>query len=214
MSDTLIDFVKDCYKAGKSHNEIKAVLLETGWSTEQVDDVLGRFVDCSFPIAIPRPIVFASPRLVFLNIFYFLVLYLSIYNVVATLFTFLDKYLPDGLGRMAGAFYSSRSIGEAIRSYLARIICCVPLVWWSSRIISKAMEETKQRIPRIRLKLIYLTMFIGACVMLGNAICFIYYFLSGELGLRFMIKVAILSTLTLGLFTFYRVEIKQTETKA
>lgn len=214
MSDTLIDFVKDCYKAGKSHNEIKAVLLETGWSTEQVDDVLGRFVDRSFPIAIPRPIVFASPRLVFLNIFYFLVLYLSIYNVVATLFTFLDQYLPDGLGRRAGAFYSSRSIGEAIRTYLATIICCVPLVWWSSRIISKAMEETKQRIPRIRLKLIYLTMFIGACVMLGNAICFIYYFLSGELGLRFMIKVAILSTLTLGLFTFYRVEIKQTETKA
>ena len=214
MSDTLIDFVKDCCKVGKSHKEIKAVLLETGWSTEQVDDVLGRFVDSSFPIAIPRPIVFASPRLVFLNIFYFLVLYLSVYNVVATLFTFLDQYLPDGLGRMAGAFYSSRSIGEAIRTYLATIICCVPLVWWSWRIISKAMEETKQRIPRIRLKLIYLTMFIGACVMLGNAICFIYYFLSGELGHRFMIKVAILSMVTLGLFTFYRVEIKQTETKA
>jgi len=214
MSETLIDFVTDCYKAGKSHNEIRVVLSEAGWSTDQVDDVLGRFVDRSFPVAIPRPIVFASPRLVFLNIFYFLVLYLSIFNVVATLFTFLDQYLPDGLGRMAGAFYSSRSIGEAIRTYLATIICCVPLVWWSSRIISKAMEETKQRIPRIRLKLIYLTMFIGACVMLGNAICFIYYFLSGELGLRFMIKVAILSTLTLGLFTYYRVEIKQTETKA
>jgi Domain of unknown function (DUF5671) len=215
MSDTLIDFVKDCCKAGKSHTEIKAVLLETGWSTEQVDDALVRFVDRTFPIAIPRPIVFASPRLVFLNIFYFLVLYLSNYSVVATLFTFLDQYLPDGLGRFAGAFYSSSlSIGEAIRTYLAIIICCVPLVWWSSRIISKAMEETKQRIPRIRLKLIYLTMFIGACVMLGNAICFTYYFLSGEIGFRFMIKVAILSTLTLGLFTFYRVEIKQTETKA
>ena len=99
-----IDFVKDCCKAGKSHNEIKAVLLETGWSTEQVDDVLGRFVDRTFPIAIPRPIDFASPRLVFLNIFYFLVLYLSNYSLVATLFTFLDQYLPDGLGRIAGAF--------------------------------------------------------------------------------------------------------------
>jgi len=214
MTDSLVDFVKDCCKAGKSHSEIRTVLLESGWSTEQVNDVMDRFVDKSFPIAIPRPIVFASPRLVFLNIFYFLVLYLSIYNVVATLFTFLDHYLPDGLGRMAGAFYSSRSIGEAIRGNLATIICCVPLVWWSSKVISRAMKETKQRIPRTRLKLIYLTMFIGACVMLGNAICFIYYFLSGELGLRFIIKVANLSALTLGLFAFYRFEIKQTETKA
>ena len=80
--------------------------------------------------------------------------------------------------------------------------------------ISRAMEETKQRIPRIRLKLIYLTMFIGACVMLGNAICFVYYFLSGELGLRFILKVLILTALTVGLFAYYRAEIKQTETKA
>ena len=214
MSEALIEFIKDSYKAGKTHGEIRSVLKETGWADEQISDALGRFVDRAFPVAIPKSIVFASPRLVFLNIFYFLVLYLSIYNVVAMLFTFLDHYLPDGLGRNQGAFYSYRPIAEAIRWYLATIICCIPLVWWSSRIISKAMEETKQRIPRIRLKLIYLTMFIGACVMLGNATCFIYYFLSGELGLRFIIKVAILSVLVVGLFAFYRVEIKQTETKA
>ena len=214
MAEALIDFVKDCYKAGKGHSEIRTTLKDTGWATEQIDEALGQFVDKAYPVAIPRPVVFASPRLVFLNIFYFLVLYLSVYDVVAMLFTFLDYYLPDGLGRMQGAFYSSRPIGEAIRTYLATVICCVPLVWWSSRIISKAMEETKQRIPRIRLKLIYLTMFIGACVMLGNGICFIYYFLSGELGLRFVLKVLILTALTIGLFAYYRAEIKQTEAKA
>lgn len=214
MTDALIDFIKDAYRAGKTHNEIEAVLRESGWSEEQIKDALDRFVDRQFPVAIPRPVVFASPRLVFLNIFYFLVLYLSIYNVVAILFTFLDYSLPDGLGRMRGAFYTTDSIGEAIRWSLAMIVCCVPLVGWSSRVITRAIQETRQRIPRIRLKLIYLTMFIGACVMLGNAICFIYYFLSGELGARFVIKVAILTVLTLGLFAFYRIEIKQTESKA
>lgn len=214
MSEALIEFVKESCKAGKSHAEIRSVLKDAGWADEQIGEALERFVDRPFPVAIPRSIVFASPRLVFLNIFYFLVLYLSIYNVVAILFTFLDYYLPDGLGRNQGAFYSYRPLGEAIRWYLATIICCIPIVWWSSRVINKAMDETKQRIPRIRLKLIYLTMFIGACVMLGNATCFIYYFLSGELGLRFIIKVAILSTLVIGIFAFYRLEIKQTETKA
>lgn len=210
MTDILIDFVKDCYKAGKSHAEIRAVLTETGWSPDQINDVLLRYVDRSFPVAIPRPLVFSSPRLVFLNIFHFLVLYISIYSVATTLFTFLDYYLPDGLGRMRGSF----SIGEAIRWKLAAIISCVPLVWWSDRIISIAMDQTKQAIPQIRLQLIYLTMFIGACVVLGNAICFIYYFLSGELGLRFIIKVGIITLLTLGVFSFYRVEIKQMETNA
>lgn len=214
MTDVLIDFIKDAHKAGKTHSEIRNVLKETGWADEQINEALSRFVDRSFPVAIPRPVIFASPRLVFLNIFYFLVLYLAIYDVVALLFTFLDYYLPDGLGRMHGAFYSHRSIGEAIRWYLATIVCSVPLVWWSGRVIARAIRETQQRIPRIRLKLIYLTMFIGACVMLSTAVSFIYYFLSGELGLRFLIKVAILSALTIGLFSYYRVEIKQTEIEA
>jgi hypothetical protein len=214
MTDSLIEFIKDSYKVGKTHTDIRAVLLQTGWAKEQVDEALDRFVDHPFPVAIPRSVVFASPRLIFLNIFYFLVLYLSIYNVVATLFTFLDHYLPDGLGRTNGAFYSRTSIGESIRWYLAMIVCCVPLVWWSNRVITNAIAETKQRIPQMRLRLIYLTMFIGACVLLGNAICLIYYFLSGELGLRFTIKVSILTFLILGLHAYYRVEIKQTEKEA
>lgn len=214
MSDALIEFIKDSYKTGKTHKEIRSILEESGWPSELVNEALDQFVDRSSEVAIPKPIIFASPRLVALNIFFFLVLYLSIYNVVAILFTFLDYYLPDGIGRTRGAFYSYKPIGTALRGYLASVICCVPLVWFSNRVIIKAISVTKQRVPRIRLKLIYLTMFIGACVLLGNAIYFIYYFLSGELGLRFLIKVIILSLLISGLFIFYNIEIKQTEKKA
>lgn len=215
MTEALNEFVKDARKAGKSFSEIRTVLVQSGWEQEQIEDSLGRFVETDFPVAVPKAVVFASPRLFFLNLFHFLVLYVSVYNVASTLFTFLDYYLPDGLGRTAGLFYSRYyTIGDAIRDNLAAIIICVPLVYLSHRAVTAAMAETKQRIPRIRLKLIYLTMFIGACVMVGNGICFVYYFLSGELGLRFMIKVAILTALTLGLFACYRVEIKQTESKA
>lgn len=214
MSEVLHEFIKDCTKAGKTHADIRSILLETGWATEQVSEALERYVDRAYAVAIPRPIVFASPRLVFLNVFYFLVLYLSIYSTVSLLFTFLDHYLPDGLGQAPDTLSGYRPIGDAIRWNIASILCLVPLVAWSARIIRQAIAETKQRIPRIRLKLIYLTIFIGACVMLGNVTCFLYYFLSGELGLRFMLKVMILSTLVAGLFASYRVEIKQTEIKA
>lgn len=214
MSDSLIEFVKDSCKAGKSHDEIRAVLKDAGWANEQISEVLGRFADLDFPVAIPKPLIFASPRLTAINVFHFAVLYLSIYSVVAITFTFLDRYLPDGMGRTGGTFFSERSIGESIRWYLAEIICCVPLVWFTSRVIRKAMIETNQRIPIIRLKLIYFTMFVGAIVLLANGMSLVYYFLSGELGLRFMIKVTILTALVLGVFAYYRPEVKHIETEA
>lgn len=215
MSEELKNFVKDCYKAGKSHSEIEEVLKEAGWDNALVSEALGRFEDRDFPVAIPKYVVFASPRLVFLNLFYFLVLYLCIYNVVSMLFTFLDYNLPDGVQQMRGSYYKShRPIGESLRWYLSMVICTLPLVWWSSRIIKNAFMNTKQRIPRIRLILVYLTMFFGACVMLGNVACFINYFLSGELGLRFIIKVLILSSLVAGLYVYFKIEINETECKA
>ncbi len=53
MSEALIDFIKDCYKAGKTHKEIGAILKETGWAQEQIDEALGQFVDRAFPVASP-----------------------------------------------------------------------------------------------------------------------------------------------------------------
>lgn len=210
-SDVLVEFVKDARKAGKNLAETREVLIQSGWEPARVSEALSRFVDRDFPVAVPKPIVYASPRLTFLNLFHFLVLYLSTYHVVATLFTLLDFYLPDGLGRRIGFFYNYGSIGEALRDHIAVIVVGVPLVYLSNIVIQAAIFETKQAIPQIRLKLIYLTMFIGACVMLGNGICFVHYFLAGELSIRFMIKLGILSLLALAGFVFFKLETKDTE---
>lgn len=214
MSHTLVEFIKDSCRAGKTHDDIRSVLKEGGWPDEEVEGALRKFVDRDYPVAIPKPVIFASPRLIFLNLFHFVVLYLATYDVIALLFTFLDYYMPDGLGRMQGAFYSSHPIGEAMRTNLAIVICTVPLVWLTSVVINRAIRSSKQPIPRIRLNLIYLTLFIGACVMLGNGVCFVNYFLSGELGARFLIKVAILTATTLGFFFYYKYETQEAEARA
>lgn len=210
MADILNDFVKDCYKIGKGHAEIRAILLESGWARGQIDEVLDRFVDTAYPVAVPKPAPFASPRLVFLNVIYFLVLFLSIFNVGGMLFNFLDYYLPDGLQGIH-SFYSFSQFEEAIRTKMAMIACCVPLVWWISRLISKSVYETGQRHLMVRLKGIYFTMFVGVCVMLATAITFIYFFLSGELGLRFILKVLIVTLINIGVFVVYRSELRQAE---
>ena len=215
MPAVLVDFIKDARHAGKTTAEIREVLADSGWSREQVDESLAHFVDRDFPVAIPRPVVFASPRLAFMNLFHFVCLYMSCLTLIFLLFTLLDYYLPDGLGRQAGIFYSSyRPLFDSIRGYLSVILVSVPLTIWTHLQLGQAMREAKQRVPRIRLILIGCTMFIGACVMLGNFTCLVNYLLNGELGIRFLIKVGILTGMFAAIRAFYRIEVKHTEVLA
>ncbi len=207
-------FIKDSVKAGKKLDEIKSILFQAGWDEKHVNDSLGYFYPAEYPVAVPYPKTFASPRLFFLNLFSFLLLYLLAYNVVAILFSMLDHYLPDGLGQYkTGAFYEE-SVKDAIHGYLAVILVAVPMLYITHRILTKAMQMTKQAIPRIRLMLIYLTLFAGACIILCNACLFVSYFLKGELSLRFVIKISILSVIVIGFYMYYRGALKQDEQNA
>ena len=215
MSSVVRKFIEDSYAAGKNRVEVMTVLKAAGWEKEQVDEAFSAYVDQDFPVPIPKPVVFASPRIAFLNLFHFIVLYVCTYNVISILFTFLDYYLPDGLGRQVGFYYNSyQSLGVAIRENLAAIIVGIPLVFLTAYFLKQAMGLAKQRIPRIRLLLINFTMFVGACTMFGTASCFVYYLLSGELGARFIIKAVILAALVIGGFFYYRTEISEDEQRA
>ena len=207
-------FIQKSVECGKTFDEIKAVLTEAGWDNARVNATLDHYYAAHYPVAVPRPKTFASPRLFFLNLFYFLLLYLVCYNIISTLFTFLDYYLPDGLGRMQTGFYYASSIEKALQDNLSIFLVCAPLLYFTNRTINRAIQKTKQNIPRIRLYLLYFTMFIGACVLLGNACGFVYYFLTGELSWRFIIKVVILSCSVLGLYLAYRTELAHDEEHA
>lgn len=214
MSQILTDFIKDATKAGKGRDEINTVLREAGWPEDELRTCWAKFYDKPFPVPVPRPVVYASPRLTALNLFYFVVLYTTIYSSVAIVFTFLDYHLPDGLGRKAGMFYSNNPIGESIRHYLASILVAAPLVAVSYRLLQKIMASIGQFIPVMRLRLLNLTLFIAAMVMLCNGITFVYYFLSGELSIRFVIKVIVLSAVCFGIYHYFKPELKRNEQKA
>ena len=213
-NQVLTEFIKDAFKAGKSKADTHAALRAAGWREDELSDCWARFHDSNFPVPVPRPTVYASPRLTTLNIFYFVVLYITIWCAMAIIFTFLDYHLPDGLGRKAGAFYSTRPIGTEIRGYLAAIIVSAPLVWVTSRTLQKISAAIGQSIPAMRLRLLNLTLFIAAITILCNGISFVYYFLSGELSIRFVIKVCLLSGLCWGLYNYFRPEMKANEEKA
>jgi hypothetical protein len=213
MSNILAEFIKDASKAGKTREEINNILRSAGWPEDQLQSYWAKYHDAPFPIPVPKPALYASPRLTTLNLFYFIVLYISIYSIVSIIFTFLDYHLPDGLGRNTGLFYSHQPLAETIRSYLSAVLVCVPLVVISHTLLKKSMAAAGQFIPAMRLKLLNLTLLLAAIVMLCNFIGFVYYFLSGELSLRFIIKVVVLSALSAGLYFYFKPEMSANEQK-
>src|SRR5579863_2374117 len=152
MSQILTDFVKDAFRAGKSRAETHAVLKEAGWTDEQLNGVWKEYYDKPFPVPIPRPRAYVSPRYTALNLFFFLLLLLTIWAGDSIIFTFLDYYLPDGLGRRQGLFYMpGRQIGEALHGHLATVQVCVPLMVVTNNMIARATSQGRQGVPVIRL---------------------------------------------------------------
>ncbi len=86
-------FIQESIKHGKSFEEIKRVLLEAGWQKHQIRSGLETYYLTKYPIAVPKPKPFISPRLFFLYLLYFLMLYLVVYNTVSLLFICLNYYL-------------------------------------------------------------------------------------------------------------------------
>ena len=212
--DELDDFIRSAAARGADFAKIRSALTGAGWEQERVDKALGRYVETDLGVPAPKPRAFVSPRLFFMHCFYFVLLYLIAYNFISILFTFLDAYLPDGLGRKGGFYYSYHSYSDPIRAIqdnLAALIVATPVFWLTERALEKAQIRAGQSIPRIRLILAYFTIFIGSCVLLGESILFVYYLLRGELGLRFMIKVAILTLSVLGIWAYHRTELSRDE---
>ncbi len=209
-SDELDDFIRAASAKGADFARIRSALSGAGWEDARIEAALGRYVETDLGAPAPRPRAFVSPRLFFMHCFYFVLLYVVAWNFVSLLFTFLDHYLPDGLGRMGGFFHSGDPI-RAIQDNVAALIVATPLFWLTERSLDRAQSRAGQAIPRIRLILAYFTIFVGACVLLGDAISFVYYLLRGELGLRFLLKSLILLLCVSGIWLYHRTDLGKDE---
>ena len=215
MSAILNEFIRDAARAGKSRAETKAALQQAGWADEEINETFKQFAEVDFPVPVPRPSANVSARYLALNLFFFLVLLLVICGAGSIVFTLLDYYLPDGQGKMQGVFYSSyQSLGESLRTYLAMVVVCAPLLIFTARKISVINRNYTQGVPLIRLRLIYLTYLVAGVVLLIDFIMFAYYFLSGELSIRFVIKVAVCTGFAAAVYYYFKPEAGSAEKKA
>ena len=212
LNQDLIAFVKDGLQRGLARADIEAVLLRAGWPPEQVHRALAGFADIEFAIPVPRPIPTVSAREAFMYVLMFATLFVSAYNLGDLLFDIIDRRFPDPVSPRAEVFTL-----QSIRWALSALIVAFPIFLWMAWLIARLVRaDPTKRASRIRRRLTYITLFIAACVLIGDVITVVYSFLGGELTTRFVLKVITVGAIAGTAFGYYlsdlRVEEKEPET--
>lgn len=212
LSQDLIVFVKDGLQRGVARGDIEAVLVRAGWPPEQVRRALAGFADVEFAIPVPRPVPAVSAREAFMYVLMFVTLFLSAYNVGDLLFGVIDQRFPDPASPA-----SDEATQQSIRWSLSSLIVAFPIFVWVSSLIARLVQrDPTKRVSKIRWRLTYVTLFVAACVLIGDVITVIYSFLGGELTTRFVLKVITVAAISGTVFGYYlpdlRLEDKEPET--
>jgi len=200
MADvTLIAFVNDSLRSGASREDTERVLLEAGWSKNQVKSALGAYSPVDFPVPVPVPKVQLSARDAFMYLVMFGMLYVSAYNFGNLLFQFINLAFPDPLLQEYGDFSGSR-----IRWSTSALLVAFPVFLFVSFRISKSIaKDSTRRTSGIRKWLTYLTLSLAACIIVGDLIYLLNSLLSGELTVRFVLKVLTVGLISGGIFGYY-----------
>jgi hypothetical protein len=195
-SDDLAGFVREALSREIPRQRIEAVLIEAGWPKDKVGRALRDFAEVDFPLPVPRPRPYLSAREAFLYLLLFTSLFLSAFNFGTILFELIEKAIPDA----AGADYSASSLRWAV-SY---VVILVPLfLLLTVRLDRELRSDPAKRASRVRKWLTYLTLFLAAGFLTGDLVALVYHFLSGELTIRFLVKVLVVGAIAGMAFGYY-----------
>ena len=205
--DELQRFVRDALERKIPRDQIEKALVDAGWQTDQVKRGLATYAEVDFPLPVPRPRAYLSAREAFLYLLLFTALYISAFNLGSLAFTFLDHWLPD-----PGRQTTDSMFRDSIRWAVASLIVAFPLylALTVSRERAVRLDPTK-RASRVRKWLTYLTLFVGAAVLIGDVIALLNGVLKGDPTLRFLLKCVVVAAIAGTAFLYYLADLRQDE---
>ena len=205
-ADELVGFVRESLARGLSREQIGEALRNAGWSPEQVNRSLAAFSSVEFPVPVPRPRPSLSAREAFMYLLLFTSLYLVAFSLGSLVFHFIDRAFPDALAR-----YDARLLSE-IRWTISNLVVALPVFLFLARLTGRATaQDPSRRISPIRRWLTYLTLFVSACVLIGDLVSLVNGFLSGELTIRFTLKVLTVGVIAGTAFWYYLTDLRADE---
>ena len=209
-NDDLTGFVREALNRGESRARTREVLLEAGWSRDEVESALGSFSEVTFSLAVPRPRPSLSAREAFEYLILFGTLYVAAFSLGRLIFQFINLALPDPLSQP----FMGEAIRGAIRWSIAALVVTTPVFLRSAWKNARAIEASPvKRASPVRRWLTYMTLAITASVLIGDATSLVYNFLGGETTLRFLLKSLTVAVIAGAAFVYYLSDLRRDETE-
>lgn len=139
-----------------------------------------------------------TPKDFFIYLLSIITLYIFFTSFIALLFKFVNIYFPDNLD--ISRLYNI----ESIRWYVAIIIITFPVYIYTLISIRKDyLRYPEKRNLKVRKWLLYFTLFLASVIIMCDLGTLLYYFLGGDITVRFLLKTLIIFLLVTTLFIFY-----------
>ena len=199
-SSQLNEFISASKQHGASDEFLAALLVRRGWPADEVYAALADYLARLTGGPVPQGRSSSqSARDAFFYLLSFVTLAIWAGALGAVLFQFADFAIPDALsGRYSSDFRS------AIAWNLASLGVAFPIYLLAMRLIFSEARKSPERLQSgVRKWLTYLALLITASAVIGDLICFLGYFLLGELTARFLIKELIVLVICGGIFGYY-----------
>jgi hypothetical protein len=140
----------------------------------------------------------------FMHLLGFAMLYAAVVSFLALLFQYVNVLFPDKLNFFYTAILNNIRISTAT---LLVVFIVFLLINW-------LLEKDFKKIPakrdlKFRKWLIYFTLFISAVTIVVDLITLVYNFYSGELSIRFYLKVAVVLIVAACIFGYYFWDLKR-----
>jgi Domain of unknown function (DUF5671) len=197
---TLQEFLDAAKRQGASNENLVGVLRGRGWSEEDIYRALADHYEGHSGLQVPVYKRSGSAKDAFLYLLSFSTLATWTFGAGSVLFTLIDRWFKDPLSPIS--YYASGYYQMA--DSLACVIVAFPVYLFVMRYIIRELEGHPGKLESpVRKWLTYIALLIAACVVVGDLITFLTYFLRGELTARFVAKVAVVLVIASGVFWYY-----------
>lgn len=213
MNHDLHAFVRAALERGLTHEQLRSALRDARWPDDEIEAELSGWHDAGIGLPVPRRRVGLSAREAFFYLLLFVALYMVAFHVGWIGFVFIERAWPD-LALVSGYEFEER-VRDTVRFSIATLLVAFPVYLYTSRLIGSAMAlDPEKRNSSVRRWLTYLTLFVAACVLIGDFIAVLLGFLKGELTPRFVSKAVVVGLIAGFLFSHYMGGLRRDEEDA
>lgn len=153
----------------------------------------------------------ATPKDFFLNMLTIITLYVSSASFLTVVFQIINLNIPDLLDQ---GFSDPASHLNTIRFALSSLVVFFPVYLGAMSFLHAEYKKAPfKRNLWIRRWLIYFTLFAAALIIMGDVVALVNNLLSGELKMRFFLKVVSILFVAGSIFYFYFIDIKKYKTE-